>query len=384
MAKRLHLHRFRKRWRRYRKLRPGSAPGTLHADPDAPKPVIRVMAYGPGEMVGDEVHDPRELGSYLERFPVTWVNVDGLGDTDVLREIGEVFGLHDLALEDVVNVFQRAKVESYPDHLFIVLRMVSLQEGPHPEVHNEQVSLFLGPGYLLSFQEREGDCFGAVRERLRAGRERIRNGSADYLAYALVDAVIDSYFPMLEDFGEILGNLEDEVLGRPRSDVASRIQLVKRDLLSIRRAAWPHREAISQLWRDDTPLVKDDTRLYLRDCYDHVVQLIDLLENYRDVGASLTELHLAMISNRMNDVMKVLTIIATIFIPLGFIAGLYGMNFDPSASPWNMPELGWYWGYPFALGAMTVVAGLMLWYFRRRGWLGDVDTYEEPDDEVPS
>jgi len=352
--------------RTFQHVDPGAPPGTLRADPEALRPTIRVIAYGPDELTEHEIDRPEEIESLVGRQPVTWVNVDGLGDTEVLRTIGRIFGLHALALEDVVNVFQRAKLEHYGGHLFFVGRMVRRNE--HLEA--EQVSLFIGEDFLLSFQERPGDCFDPVRERIRSGRETIRSKGPDYLAYALVDALIDNFFPVLETYGELLGDLEEEVLGHPGPGTAPRIQEIKRDLLALRRTAWPHREAVNQLWREDTPLIREGTRVYLRDCYDHVVQLMDLVENYREMGSGLMDLYLSMISNRMNDVMKVLTIIATVFMPLGFIAGVYGMNFDPDASPWNMPELGWAWGYRYALGLMAAVAGAMILYFRSKGWLG--------------
>jgi len=352
--------------RTFRHVQVGAPPGTLRADHEALRPRITVIAYGPDELTEREIERPEELEDLAGRQPVSWVNIDGLGDIDVLQTIGRIFGLHPLALEDVVNVFQRAKLEHFGEHLFFVGRMVQRKD----HLESEQVSLFLGDDFLLSFQERPGDCFEPVRHRLRSGRETIRSKGPDYLAYALVDALIDNFFPVLETYGELLGNLEDEVLGRPHPDTAQRIQEAKRDLLNLRRAAWPHREAVSQLWRDDTPLIEQGTRLYLRDCYDHVVQLMDLVENYREMGSGLMDLHLSMISNRMNDVMKVLTIIATVFIPLGFIAGVYGMNFDPEVSAWNMPELGWAWGYPYVLGLMAAVSATMVWYFYRKGWIG--------------
>lgn len=362
--------------RTFRHVQPGAPPGTLRADPEAPPPRITVIAYGRDELTEREVERAEELEGLVGRHPVTWVNVDGLGDTAVLQVIGRTFGLHPLALEDVVNVFQRAKLEHFGEHLFFVGRMVHRQE----HLDSEQLSMFLGDDFLLTFQERPGDCFEPVRERLRSGRETIRAKGPDYLAYALVDALIDSFFPVLEVYGELLGDLEAEVLGRPHPDTAPRIQEAKRDLLALRRAAWPHREAVNQLWRDDTPLIQDATRVYLRDCYDHVVQLMDLVENYREMGSGLMDLYLSMLSNRMNDVMKVLTIIATVFIPLGFIAGVYGMNFDPEVSPWNMPELGWAWGYPYALGLMAAVAAMMVWYFHRKGWIGAAASRSELDD----
>jgi magnesium transporter len=297
---------------------------------------------------------------------VMWIDVQGLGDLDLMRRVGACFGLHPLVLADLVHVNQRAKVEAYDKHLFIVLRMVHLDE----RLWTEQLSLILGDGFVLTFQERPGDCFDPVRERLRRGQGKLRGAGADYLAYALLDALIDSHFPVLEHQGEVLEAMEREVIETTRADQITRIHALKRDLLELRRALWPLREVMSQLMREDIALIGAGTRLFLRDCADHVFQLMDMVETDREVASSLLDLHLSSLSMRMNEVMKVLTIIATIFIPLGFIAGVYGMNFDPAVSPLNMPELHWYFGYPLALMLMLGVAAGLLAYFRRRGWLG--------------
>jgi magnesium transporter len=266
----------------------------------------------------------------------------------------------------VVNVHQRPKVEEYEDHLFIVSRMVSVNDPPH----TEQIAMFLGAGYLLTFQEATGDCFDGVRDRIRRHRGLIRESGADYLAYTLLDAVIDGYFPVLEEYGEDLEILEDTVLAAPLREHVGQIHEMKRNFLTLRRAIWPQREMISALSRNASKQVSDQTRVYLRDCYDHTIQLIDILETYREVASGLVDVYLSSVSARMNEIMKVLTIIATIFIPLGFIASVYGMNFKPEVSPWNMPELSWTFGYPMALGLMTAVAVGLLYFFRRRGWLG--------------
>ncbi len=359
----------RKLEREYR-TPPGTAPGTLIIDPQAPRPQIHLIAYGPESVIEQEIEDVQSLSRYLSHHPVTWINVEGLGDASVLAKIGEIFGVHRLAMEDVVNVHQRAKVEQYQNHYFIVAR-IPRAEG---RLESEQLSLFLGKDYLLTFQERQVDCFESVRSRIRKTGGRIRNTGADYLAYALLDSIIDSYFPVLENYGERIEMLEDEVLVHATSEVMSQIHDARRDLISLRRLVWPLREAISALTREPTPLISEDTRIYLRDCYDHTIQIIDLLENHRDVAASLMEVYLSRISHRMNEVMKILTIFTTIFIPLGFIAGVYGMNFEREGSPWNMPELGWRFGYSFALGLMLVVAVSMLLFFRRKGWLGHSET----------
>ena len=335
-------------------------------DPTAAAPVVRAILYGPDQIEELAVTDVDELRPLIGRQPVMWVNVDGLGDVELIRRLGELFGLHRLALEDVVNTHQRPKVEEYADHIFIVTKIVHEE----PALATEQVSMFLGRDFLLTFQEDVGDCFDPVRERLRNDRGRIRGAQADYLAYALLDAAIDEYFPVLERYGELVERLEDDVMAEPTGRIAARIHLAKRDLLTLRRAIWPQREAINALIRDVSPLVAEPTRIHLRDCYDHCVQLIDMVETYREIASGLVDIHLSSISAHMNEIMKVLTIIATIFIPLGFVASLYGMNFDPEASPWNMPELRWYWGYPAVLAIMAVVAVALLFYFQRKGWIG--------------
>ncbi|MBI4183518.1 MAG: magnesium/cobalt transporter CorA [Proteobacteria bacterium] len=360
------VKRLRGRVVRRRRAGPGAPPGTLIADPTAARPVITVIGYGPDEIVERANPEPAELSSLIGRWPVLWVNVDGLGDVEAIRRVGETFGLHPLALEDVVNVHQRPKVEEYADHLYLVARMPRMGSA----LETEQVSLFLGRGFVLTFQERVGDCFDPVRQRLRAGRGRSRSAGPDYLAYALLDAIVDSFFPILERYGERVEELEDAVLAEPEIQVMADIHDAKRDLLLLRRAIWPQRDAISTLIRDDSPHVTRETRVFLRDCYDHTVQLIDVVETYREIASGLVEIYLSSLSARLNEVMKVLTVIATVFIPLSVIASIYGMNFDREASPWNMPELGWYWGYPFALGLMAAVGGGLLLHFWRKGWVG--------------
>ena len=344
----------------------GAVPGTLQIDPESPRPTVRVMAYGPESLEELEIEDLEALSGIIGTRPVTWVNVDGLGDEKILTRIGELFHLHPLALEDAVNVPQRPKVEQYGEHLFVVTRMASL--GEHMET--EQISLFLGKNFVLTFQERAGDCLDPVRDRVRKGMGRIRKAGADYLAYAVLDAVIDGYFPVLEQYGEHLQGLEDLVAARPDASTVARINDAKRDLLSLRRAIWPQREATNALLREELELFSDQTRLYLRDCYDHVIQIIDTVETYREIASGLLDAYQTNVSNRMNEVMKVLTIIATIFIPLGFLAGVWGMNFSTEKSRWNMPLLNWEYGYRFALALMLVLALGMLVLFWRRGWIG--------------
>ncbi len=350
-----------------RRTRPGAAPGVIQSLPDAPPTEIRAIQFGPDQYSDKILESPDEIEVLVGQSPVTWVNVNRLGDAETIQHIAAIFGLHALAVEDVVNVHQRAKLESYHDHLFLVVRMPS----SNAELHYEQVSLFIGKNFLLTFQEEPGDCWDPVRERLKRGRGKVREQGPDYLAYSLVDAALDAYFPVLEAIGEEVDRLEERVLSRADSHLITEIHSVRRDLLLLRRSLWPHREAINSLIRDDHPLITMETRLYLRDCYDHAVQLIEVSEMYREMCSDLRDFHFSQLSWRMNEVMKVLTIIATMFIPLSFITGLYGMNFDPNVSPWNMPEVKWYLGYPFALGLMLLTAGSFLYFLWRRGWLRD-------------
>ncbi|MHC5004499.1 MAG: magnesium/cobalt transporter CorA [Planctomycetota bacterium] len=344
---------------------PGTAPGTIEVDPAAPKPVITVIGYGPDAMEEQRVDSVEQIPELLGRWPVVWINVDGLGDRDVVARLGEILRLHPLALEDVVNVHQRAKVEPYEDHLFVVARMARQGE----RLETEQVSFFVGSGFLLTFQERVGDDFDLVRQRIRSGRKRIRGAGPDYLCYALLDALVDAYFAVLEGFSERLQALEDRALGSPDKSTAGDIHEIRRELLRVRRAIWPHREALSSLLRDELAGVSETTRLHLRDVYDHAIQIIDMVETYREIASGLMDLYLSGVSNRLNEIMKVLTIFAAIFIPLSFIAGIYGMNFD-TESPWNMPELSWSLGYPFAIGLMVLTATSLLAYFWFKGWIG--------------
>jgi magnesium transporter len=360
-----------KRRKRRGALKPGEAPGTITIDPEAPKPFLRVIAYDGERLEEVGISDVSEIAGFRGSFPVTWVNVDGLGDAETIAAIGEEFGLHRLALEDVANVRQRPKVEHYEEHAYLVARMASLDG----HIETEQLSLFLGEGFVLTFQERQGDCFEPVRARIRKGKGRIRTAGPDYLAYALLDAVVDRYFPILESYGDRLEEMEELIHENPPPNMISRVNAAKRDLLMMRRVVWPLREALSSLVREPTPLIAEETRVYLRDCYDHAIQVMDLLETFREIASGLVDAYLSMLSHRMNEVMKVLTIIATIFIPLTFIAGIYGMNFA------FIPELGLKWGYFACLGLMVIVTFAMVVYFRRKGWLGGGGPRTEPPKE---
>ncbi|MBX3128000.1 MAG: magnesium/cobalt transporter CorA [Polyangiaceae bacterium] len=351
----------------HRRTLPGAPAGTIAVDPSAPKSVVTVMAFGPDDFVERQLDDVGTLKGLLVSHPVVWVNVDGLGDAAMLTALGEALGLHALAMEDVVNVHQRPKLEEYEDHVYLVLRMAPWGEAQT----TEQLSVFLGNKWVVTFQEEAGDCFDPVRERVRRARGKLRHLSADHLAHALIDAAIDDYFPVLEKLSDELDTIEEEILQRPTRHVPERLLEKRHRLLGLKRALWPLRDALAVLTRDETALVGDEARVYLRDCADHVVQLLDMVESYREIVGSLMDVYLSSVSRTMNEIMKVLTVIATIFIPLTFIAGIYGMNFDPDRSPLNMPELRWAYGYPFSLGVMLATALGLLYYFRRKGWLGE-------------
>ena len=348
---------------------PGSPPGTLEIDKDASVPNIFLIDYSATDAIGLQLATPEECAKHLDTQSVSWVDVQGLGSEDVLLRLGKVFNLHPLVLEDVVNIPQRPKFEDYEDHELIIMHMVTPRKNGKG-FFREQVSLILGENYLLTVQEEpERDCFEPVRERIRRDKTAIRQHGADYLAYALIDAVVDGYFPVLEDYGERLEDLENKVVDKPTTRTLSKVHKIKRELLQLRRAIWPLRDAINALIRDDSTLISNEIRLYMRDCYDHTVQVIDMVETYRELASNLMDVYLSSISNRTNEIMRVLTIISTIFIPLTFIAGVYGMNFDRTASPTNMPELGAPYGYVTVMGVMLVIASLQVYYFYKKGWI---------------
>jgi len=354
--------------RRRRRTPPGAPPGTLIVDPAAAAPQIQLIAFGPDGVEQHAVRSVAEISELYGRQPVTWINVEGLGSVELIEALGERFKLHRLALEDVLNVHQRPKVEEYDDHVFIVTRIPHVVDGV---LVTEQVTIFLGKDYVLTFQQGlPGDCFASLRQRILDARGRFRRMGADYLAYALLDAATDAYFPVLEAYGEQIERLEDDVIETADPSTVPRIHGVKRDLLTMRRAVWPQREMLNQMVRDDNPLIGDQTRVYLRDCFDHTFQLMDLIETYREIVSDLIDVFLSSVNARLNEVMKLLTIMTTIFMPLTVITGIYGMNFSPDAAPWSMPELRWAYGYPAALLLMLVVAGIMLLWFRSKGWIG--------------
>jgi magnesium transporter len=352
-----------------RRTGPGAEPGSLVVDPHAPPSRIQLITYSPEELDIQDAAPTDVLPEAIAGPRVAWVRVIGLGSSDILQELKDIFDLHRLTIEDVVNVHQRPKIETYRKHIFATMRKPDVSDPRR----TEQVGLFLGEGYVLTFEERESAVFDPVLHRLHESRGRIRRVGADYLMYALIDTLVDLYFPVLEVQGERLDALEDRVLtGGGESAVLLRLQQARNTLRSLRREVWAQREALSLLNRDRVPFLTEDTRVYLRDTYDHSLQLLELIETFRELSADLIGLHMSMVNNRMSQTMQVLTVIATIFIPLTFVVGIYGMNFD-TQSPWNMPELQWQYGYVACWAIMIIIAAGLAVYFRRRGWLGGGD-----------
>ena len=346
----------------------GSLPGTITISDFAKPTEIVLIEYNQNEVVYLSGLTPAECQSHLDTESVSWFDIAGLKDESTLQQLGRVFSLHPLVLEDVVNIPQRPKIEDCQEQLVIITRMANLK--PQWGFWLEQVSFVLGKNYLLTIQEEpERDCFTPIRDRLKRNRGIIRQQGADYLTYALWDAIIDGYFPVLEAYGEKIEQLEDEAIERPSNNTLAQIYQIRRELLALRRGIWSQRDALNTLIGQGHPLISDRTFPYFKDCYDHTIQIIDTIETYRELTSGLMDIYLSAINNKMNEVMKLLTVISSIFIPLTFIAGIYGMNFNPDVSPWNMPELNWYWGYPFCLGVMVTIALVLITYFWRRGWL---------------
>jgi magnesium transporter len=353
-----------KRWQHQQRSlrRPGATnatPGTVTTDPHASPSRITLIAYGPETFEERKITSVDELAAWRQRCPVLWVNVDGLGNAETILALGRMFGLHPLALEDVVNTHQRSKCDDYGDTLFCVARMTQ-----GPPLVSEQISFFIGPDFVLTFQEDlDGDSLEPVRQRLRHSRGRIRHLGTDYLLYELFDSVVEGYFPVLEHFGNRLDELDREDDLRETGRKLTEIHQLRSDLLFLRRVIWPHRDALGTLVRSGNPPIREETLIYLRDCYDHLTQLMDILELYRENCLDLREYLYSKLSNRTNEVMRMLTVISTLFLPMTFVAGVYGMNFQA------MPELNWRWGYPLSLAIMAAIAIGFLTFFYRRGWL---------------
>jgi len=342
----------------------GLAPGTpVHiGEKKIDKARITIIDYDESQFQEKEAKKIEECYPFKDKPTVTWINIDGIHEVEVIEKIGEYFDLHPLLLEDIMNTGQRPKMEDFGSYIFLVLKMLYYDE-KNNEIKAEQVSMILASNFVISFQESEGDVFNPIRERIRNGKGRIRNMGSDYLAYSLMDAVVDSYFIILEKLGEKIEDTEEELVTNPTPETLQSLHNLKREMIFLRKSVWPLREVVSVLERVESALIKKTTVVYLRDVYDHTIQVIDAIESFRDMLSGMLDIYLSSISNRMNAVMKVLTIIATIFIPLTFIAGIYGMNFK------FMPELEWHWGYPAVLLAMVVVGVVMLIHFKRKQWL---------------
>jgi len=342
----------------------GLPPGTLvHiGEKKTDKVRITIIDYDEANFEEKEIKTVEECFPFKNKPTVTWINIDGIHDIKIIEKIGKHFDLHPLILEDIVNTGQRPKIEDFGDYIFVVLKMLYYNE-KEDEIQAEQVSLILGSNFVISFQEREGDVFNPIRERIRSGKGRIRKMGADYLAYALIDTIVDSYFIILEKLGEKIESTEEELVTNPTPETLQAIHHLKREMIFLRKSVWPLREVVNRLERGESTLIHESTGIYLRDVYDHTIQVIDAIETSRDMLSGMLDIYLSSVSNRMNQIMKVLTIIATIFMPLTFIAGIYGMNFE------FMPELAWPWGYPLVLLVMVVIGISMLIYFRRKKWL---------------
>ena len=343
----------------------GTAPGTLVQKTPPAETNISVLDYTEKKLEEKTIQDIADCFKYKKTKTVSWIDIDGT-TPDIVEKIGQEYGLHPLLMEDLLDVEQRPKFEEYDTCIFVVVKMLNYTD-EHLGV--EQVSIVFGKNYVLTFQERPGDVFDPVRERIRLGEtRRIRKLGSDYLAYALIDVIVDTYYEVLEQLGERLEVVEEELLDNPSPATLHTIQGMKRDLLFLRKSVWPLREVLNQLYRAENKLIKDDTKLFLRDVYDHTIQVVDTIETFRDMVGGLYDTYLSSVNNKMSEVMKVLTIIATIFIPLTFLAGIYGMNFD-TTHPWNMPELGWAYGYAVFWVIIVVLTILMVLFFKRKNWL---------------
>ncbi|UCC11327.1 MAG: magnesium/cobalt transporter CorA [candidate division WOR-3 bacterium] len=342
----------------------GLAPGSLVFIGDKATEITQmtVIDYNEETFQEQKLDTVEKCQPFKKKPTVTWLNIDGLSNVEVIRKVGETFDLHPLILEDIVNTTQRPKFEDVDKYAFVVLKMLTFDEEKN-RIGIEQVSLVLGDNFVISFQERVGDVFEAVRDRIRQGKGRIRKAGSDYLLHALIDAVVDNYFIILEKVGDKIEELEETIVTDPKPEAMRTIHALKREMIFLRKSVWPLREVINNMVRSESALIQDSTHIYLRDVYDHTIHVIDGVETFRDMLSGLHDTYLSGISNRMNEIMKVLTIFASIFIPLTFIAGIYGMNFN------YMPELGWRWAYFGVWGLFVAVAVLMILYFKRKKWL---------------
>jgi magnesium transporter len=331
-------------------------------DQKVAKAKISLMNYDQGQLLEKDLTNIEDAFPYKDTPPITWINIDGLHDIDIIDKIGRHFGIHPLTMEDIVNTGHRPKAEDFEDYDYIVLKMLAYDEDKN-HITAEQVSFILGPHYLISFQETEGDVFNFVRERIRKAKGRIRKSGCDYLVYALIDAIVDHYFLVLEKVSDKIELLEEDLLGDTQTETLQSIHHLKREMIFFRKQVWPLRDILGTLMKDETSLIRETTQIFIRDLYDHTIQVMDTIESFRDVLSGLQDLYLSTLSNRMNEVMKVLTIMATIFIPLTFIAGIYGMNFE------YMPELKWHLAYPALWILLIAIFVFMIFWFKRKKWL---------------
>ncbi|TAL23038.1 MAG: magnesium/cobalt transporter CorA [Nitrospirae bacterium] len=348
-----------------RSRKAGLPPGSLIHIGDKKKEEVKitVIDYDEGSFQEKAIAEIQECFTFKDKPTVTWINVDGIHKVEIPEKLGECYGFHPLIIEDILNSDQRPKMEDFGDYIYIVLKMLNLDSRTN-NIISEQISLILGPNFVISFQEgHEGDVFNPVRERLRTGKGKTRKMGADYLAYSLIDSIVDNYFIILEKLGEKIEFLEERLVTNPTGNVLREIHSLKREMLFLRKSVWPLREVISAMAKGESALIHPSTGIYLRDIYDHTIHVVDTIETFRDMVSGMLDIYLSSISNRMNAVMKVLTIIATIFMPLTFLAGVYGMNFK------HMPELEWKFGYPMIVVVMLIVAVIMLFFFRKKKWL---------------
>ncbi|MFH1061937.1 MAG: magnesium/cobalt transporter CorA [Candidatus Omnitrophota bacterium] len=347
----------------------GLSPGALvHVGKITEQPVkITVIDYDKTSLTEKEIKNIEECFLFKDTATVTWINIDGLQDQGIIEKLGQHFNFHALVMEDILNTGQRPKYDDFDAHIFVVLKMIMFDEKAK-EVVSEQVSIIFGENFVISFQETQGDVFDQIRERIRVNKGRLRKMGPDYLAYALMDAVVDGYYIILEKMGDKIEVMEEDLVSNPDPQILHKIHKLKNDTIYLRKSVWPLREVVSGLERGESALIKQQTRIFLKDLYDHTIQVIDTIETFRDMISGMVDIYMSSLSNKMNEVMKVLTMIATIFIPITFIAGVYGMNFNHEASPWNMPELSWKYGYLGVWGIMLSVAAGMLIFFKRKKW----------------
>jgi magnesium transporter len=349
---------------------PGSEPGTLIIEPDAKPSRIVLIDYDDKQAVRKVDITPNACAPYIGTNTVSWMDIQGLGSEMVLKQVGEIFNLHPLLLEDVVNVPQRPKLEDYNNQLLLISHMVRLKED-ESGFDTEQVSFVLGKRYLLTFQEEElQDCFEMVRDRIRTSQGRVRQSGSDYLTYLLLDSIIDGYFPVVEHYEDRIEVLEDAIISNPDRQTMEEIYDIRRELLALRRLIWPMRNVLSLLMRDHQGIINDDVQIYFRDSYDHIIQILEIIEAYRELATSLMDVYMSTMGNKLNEIMKFLTVISTIFIPLTFIVGVYGMNFE------NMPELKGQWSYYIVWLVMLAVAGGLIFYFWRKGWFKPIYSFK--------